>query len=336
VSSPPGSLEPFEHLSRPERRICTEYHPDEGGPLELVTLAGHPAVRAMSLSAARWRRRATVACAGTGLLISTGCLVGALVESRGGVPVWSGLAAGIFIAAWPLVMLTGAALRRAARVVDERRSGTVLQLVLTPLEKRPIAAAMILPHAAPFLWGIAAALPVYLSVGGSLNTWGLLPPLWVFWPFRIAAVPLVSLKLSATGLLGGTVMFVTDIALVWAALHWGAAYAVRLAALPAVGVYLAGRLAITTFWLALFCAGVTIIGGFAGMIFRFLLHDAALAVVVMTFGFLALWLWWGYLLPRAVRLTLSEFAHFDRLADENFEVKPLRLFSWFRDYGERP
>ncbi|MHC4914803.1 MAG: hypothetical protein ACYTGB_04870, partial [Planctomycetota bacterium] len=72
------------------------------------------------------------------------------------------------------------------------------------------------------------------------------------------------------------------------------------------------------------------------MIFLFLMDRAALVGVILGFGILAFWLWWGFLLPRTVRLTLVEFAHFDRLADENFQVKPLRLFSWIRDYDERP
>ena len=75
--------------------------------------------------------------------------------------------------------------------------------------------------------------------------------------------------------------------------------------------------------------GLWMVETFAGGILASALMAAAAAAVVAAF-------WWSFLLPRAGRLALEEFAHFDRLADEEFEIKPVRLPSMFRDYGERP
>jgi hypothetical protein len=65
-------------------------------------------------------------------------------------------------------------------------------------------------------------------------------------------------------------------------------------------------------------------------------RQAIYAVLLAGCGLMMLTLWWKFLLPRTLGLTLEEFAHFDRLADEEFEVKPVRFFSWIRGCEERP
>jgi len=334
VSDRAGLPEPAEYAARVDRRFTPVYHSDEGGPLELLHAGDHALVRAMMISTRRWRTRLVAVNSAIALLACLAVGAGFLLEGSRAMG-YAGKAGAAFLCVWPLAMLLGAALRSAGRVVAERTEGTAIQLVLTPLEKRSIAAAMVLPHAAPFLWGLAAALPLYVLVGGSLN-WGALPSPWVFWPFRFAVVPFTEIKPTASGAVTGLIMCATDVALVWAALHWGAAYAVRVASLTALGPYLLWRLLLTTLLSGLCYLALGLVAAGLWLAVRFVGDEAIRVTGALIVGFLALGLWWRFLLPRTVKFTLQEFAHFDRLADEEFRIKPVRFFSMFRDYGERP
>jgi hypothetical protein len=331
VSTQAAPPEPFEHVPRRDRSFEPIFRPDVGGPLELLASANHPLVRATMTSTRAWRRRLTSFNAGAALLVGA---VAVTVESVD--PSVAAVVVGLFISAWPLVMLLGGALRAASRVVAERTEGTALQLVLTPLEKRPIAAAMVLPHAGPFLWGILATLPLYVWAGGGQTRFGFMPPPWIFWPFRFGAIPYLQLEFTTVGVICGAVMCLTDLALVWAAVHWGAAYAVRLASLAPLAFYLVWRLVFTALVFAFFYGGFSVLVGGASLAFTTVDAPLLYLLVSLVCAFVAWAVWWKFLLPRTVRLTLEEFGHFDRLADEEFEVKPVRFFSWFRDYGERP
>ena len=82
---------------------------------------------------------------------------------------------------------------------------------------------------------------------------------------------------------------------------------------------------------------ILIVGaGVTGIYQLYLAREATYVVLLICCGFMMLTLWWKLLLPRTMSLTLEEFAHFDRLADEEFEVKPVRFFSWIRGHEERP
>ena len=335
MSAPAGSPEPQELLSRPELRLSPGYRSDEAGPLELAWYWDQPLVRAARTSSRRSARAVAAVCVALPPLVLLLCAVG-LGQEAGAFPSFAGMAAGAFLVVWPLLMCLGAAFRSAGRVVAERSGNTALQLVLTPIDKRPIAAAMVVPHAWPFLLGAAAALPLCALAAAGAEDWGLLAHPLCFWPFRLGAVPFVRLGLDARGAAMGLVAGAADVAWVWAAAHWGAAYAVRLASLPGTSLYLAWRFLWTSaafaVWYGLAMGvsiGLWMVEMFAGGILASALMAAAAAAVVAAF-------WWSFLLPRAGRLALEEFAHFDRLADEEFEIKPVRLPSMFRDYGERP
>jgi hypothetical protein len=192
---------------------------------------------------------------------------------------------------------------------------------------------------------LAAALPLYLALGGSkcyLLEWGLPQP-WALWPFRLAA-PVWwrewAIEPTPAGIGLGALMFLTDAAAIWAAAHWGAAYGVRAGGIALAVAYLAGR----TLWTVLVSAlALGAISAAAVLVFlvlnpRDLGHAGSPAALgVEAFYLLAYGLlWWKHFLPRAGRLVLEEFANFDRLADEDFRPRHFRGFSVWRDDGERP
>lgn len=178
-------------------------------------------------------------------------------------PVTSGSLAGAVVLLWPLVVILGAATSSAGAVLDERSRDTALQIVLTPVSARAIAAAKVLPYLPAWLVGLAAALPLYLWAGDYMilhGTGGLpLTP----WPLRLSSAPDVphwQLRLTGPGAGVGLTMWLTDAALVWAAANWGATCAVQAGRWSNTLVRLAGQAALATVFLSLFVVASTIIG----------------------------------------------------------------------------
>jgi hypothetical protein len=242
------------------------------------------------------------------------------------------IAALAFAGLWPLAMYLGAAISAASAVTEEIELETALQLVLTPVASRPLAAAKILPRVRPYLWGIVAALPLYALVGSSsgLLGEGVIPLPTLVWPFRLVA-PLVyqgEMKLSALGILViAPLMCILDMSLVWAAAHWGAVFAIRHRRLLPTVVHLIIHLPLTAA-----AAGLCVIGaGLAAMLpvscaiagsgsgselFAGLCIAAGVLAGTATLAFL----WWHVVLVRPAEEALTAFQAFDRLANAEFDV----------------
>lgn len=305
---------------------------ESAGAFALLAERDHPLVRILSAHTYRGFRRWTVLCVAVPILAAVAvALVGYLPNAwdpegqgylsgpQGDLLRWTISGVTILLVGWPAVCIIGAGLSTATAVAGECAGDRAIQLVLTPLPKRPIAASKILPFAWPFLWGIVAMLPLYCLVGGS-RLYFLKEPHDCFmlpsatWPVRAFSLFFLEetrLRPGAVGVVIGLVMATTDAGLVWAAAHWGAGLAVRWkGSLPAVILALGLRLAGAAgagcgFWF------LTLMGIFWLQLpgpFRFIpvaLHASAL---------LALWYVWP--VRGAVRRALAEFAFFDRLADD--------------------
>jgi len=315
-------------------RVAEAVRAANPGALTLWRERKHPLVRAAMTIARKRRAVLRAICVGIPL---------AAVLAEGFLDTWMDprMAPGVyqfigwFACLWPTVCILGAAWSAAASVTDERDNDTAIQLVLTPLPRRVIAAARVLPAAWPFLWGLVAALPIYLCAGGlhPLLVYHLPTPLLI-WPFRLCAPAgpfRVDDDTAALGSLVGTLMFATDVAMLWAAAHWGTAYAVRLGRLPLTALYLVGRLAIASLWLlpcAILTAALASFGiGFLSGIGAGVDVDAWVLAGVPGLVLFAI-VWYRVVLRAPVRMALEEFAYFDRLADEEFVPRYRKAKGW--------
>jgi hypothetical protein len=329
-----------EMLRDVEERIRSRSVDVVAGPLELIHERGHALVRAAMISTRRWRLKTSALCVGLPAVVFVAAL--ALSLSRAGRPA-AGWVAGAFACVWPLIAFLGAALGAGGAVVAERQDATAVQLVLTPVGKRAIAASKVLPAALPYVLGVVAALPVYVLAGGAepLVAREAIPTPLLLWPLRMVAPilgfgpPVFNVATAATGL----GMCLTDLLLVWAAAHWGAAYGVRLGEFPLLAVGMLWRLGITALYLLGCLLGVG--GATAALYFTFgvvlsIFSQTLALVLVIGLGMLAfVWLWKRYCLIWPVRMVLGEFTHFDELVQDDFRPRPLRGWEILGSYGER-
>jgi hypothetical protein len=250
----------------------------------------------------------------------------------------------MFLCLWPLALFLVAGLRAAASVLAEREQHTAIQLVLTPIPMREIAASKTLPHLWPFLWGVVAALPLYILAGSSeaLYMGGRDAPFspLALWPLRVLAAANVEgwrLELTPAGLGVGLVMCLGDLAAVWAAAHWGAAFAVRHRGLAGTVLSLALRLLVATgaclgYWLAAMIPAwlAAMIPAAMFMSLDTDLYGELLALLAFmgqaaVLGFL----WWLWPVRGSVRAALAEFSGFDGLVDEEYRPpRRMNLTGW--------
>jgi hypothetical protein len=300
-------------------------------PFLLLSYRQHPLVVAHLTSTRKRALAATIACLAVPLLALVAVLVSMALPGR--VPAMAYLA-GVFLCVWTLFMFLGAAMASASSTVAERDSGTAIQLVLSRIGRRPIAAAKVLPFAPVFTAGVLAALPLYLLIGGSgcLMIGGNVPAFWMFWPWRLLALGASDwqLQLSPLGVLLGLVACLSDACAVWAAAHWGAGLAVRMGSM----ILSAVNLVTCVLKYALFVIAAwglcVMIGGAVTVGLNMLVH---LSVGEdMPTGVARIWgsLWgaagycagcWIFLRASPVRYVLTGFEHFDRLADEEFKPR---------------
>ena len=331
-------------------RHAARIRDETAGPFALLAERGHPLVRALLRHHGRGSRGLAVVCGALPLLTWAALLlVAAHAEEwwpAGPANPQSPLlaivtaAAGGFAAIWPGVCFLGAAWRAAGTVIDERARNSALQLVLTPMPMRPIAASKILPAVWPFLLGALAAAPLLVWVGDSPAVMAvmeheggvfLLPSaVWPLRLFTLAAYEQWQLSLTPPGLIAGLFMALSDAALVWAAAHWGAAFAVRWnGRLIGVAFSLAWRtVLLAAVALGCWLASMPLVGIAMFFMEKTLQGEATLTVMLLraalallqaaTMGFL-LWFW---PLRGATRRALREFSYFDRLADD--EARPGR------------
>jgi len=234
-------------------------------------------------------------------------------------------------------MFLGAALRTSGSVLAERQGHTAIQLVLTPIPAREIAAAKILPHLAPFLWGILAAAPLYFWAGTSgafhFDDSDSPPSPLALTPLRLLAVLRLDhsvLYADGRGIGTALVMLLSDLALIWAAAHWGAALAVR--SRGPVGVVLGLLWCLTVavavglgFWaLSMIPAGIA-----AAALAQLELREwGTLLMTLLQASTLAL-LWWQWPMRNSVRQALAAFSTFDSLVDEEYRPpRRLGLTGW--------
>ena len=337
--------------SRAEKMPNGERGPASPSPrikaFALLAERRHLLVRTEMRRTRRWRVTATAVClAVPGAVFVLAVL---LLIASGDARLAGDLAVG-FAALWPAVMLFGAALRSAGAVAAERDAGTALQIILTPLPRRAIAASKVLPALPPFLWGIVAALPVYILADV------LRPPMaaacWVpagalGWPLRLLlglAMGFVDPNPNLAAGLAGPVMALTDIGLVWIAAQVGAAMAVRDASALSVALRLLGRLlgaaGVMLLLALLVSAFLGIFGGgactlFGGSDLAATLFHVAIAVIAFA---LFMYFWWQETLFGAATRVLGEFARFDLLAMDEPDPSPGRLgdgWDWL-EAPERP
>jgi hypothetical protein len=307
-----------------------------GSPFELFSEIRHPVVRAEGRRTARKRLQGIGVCVGLPVVFFLFVSL-ASPFSRSLLGLDIGYLAGSFCALWPLVMYAGAALATAGAVMEEIEQNTAIQLVLTPIPARPLAAAKILPRVWPYLWGILATLPLYVWAGGT----GMLalgrgsdlrmPSPLVIWPLRMIVTGLPgedwSFQNPLLAVFNGSLMCLFDFTLVWSAALWGTVFAVGERGLlrtslrlvlhmvvtgVVIGLCLLGGVVVAM--LPISCASVMsssgeplplIIGGAVGVLLGLAL-----------FGFL----WWKVVLCRPADETLTVFQAFDRLANEEFNV----------------
>jgi hypothetical protein len=330
-----------ELLADVEQRVESVSRDRAAGPLALLQEMGHPMFRAAMKSSRRDRTIAGLACAGLPLVVFV-AVVFAAASPIG--PRVAGWAAGLFASLWPLVCFVGAAVGAGAGVIHERERLTAVPLVLTPMPKRVIAAAKVIPAALPYVCGAAAAMPLLALAGAvePLSIRGGIPTPLVIWPLRVAA-PFCGgfspLRLTLPGVFVGVLMCVTDVITVWAAAHWGAAYGVRLGRLPLLAGAVAWRWVLTFLYFGLCTVGAAavtyVLSLTVGVVLA--LFSYRLAVVVVAGIGLVLFViaWRRYVLDWPVRMVLSEFSHFDELAQDDFQPRPLRGWEIFSSYGER-
>ncbi len=325
------------------RRLAWWLSRRAGSPFELLAERRHPLVRAELRRTRRGRRIAAAVCAAIPLLLFLLALVTfpnryVRDDDMGGYDLWPslmGLPIGLFVCFWPLVMYLGAAWSAAGAVTEEIDGDTALQLTLTPIPARPLAAAKILPRVRPYLWGILAALPLYMWVGGSEPfIIGIAPTPLVLWPLRSFA-PLWAmnwrLEASGAGVLGiGPLMCLTDLSLVWAAALWGAAFAIRERSLLRVALRLAVQIFLTAIVVGLCLLGGLVLGllplscvTIFGEVGEGVVLVAGLSLAVLAGGAFFAFLWWQTLLRRPADEVLTAFQAFDRLANEEFRLVAL-------------
>ena len=332
MDAPPGKPPPLPRWARPEpspggwaaRTARAHARARRISPFLLLDYRAHPLVRAHMISTRKRRWVGNAACAAVPLAAFAAL---AFLESAYFDKFPAAWLAGVFLCSWPLAMFVGGAIASASSTIAERDRGSAIQLVLTSIGRRPIAAAKVLPCAPPFLIGAAAALPFYLWAGGSpaLFAGGAFPTPLVAWPWRLLAllVPDWQLEVTGPGLLTGFAMWVSDLAVVWAGLHWGAGYAVRLGRLVLVGLYLIQGMAILAAYTALAWGLAFVVG---------LVFSVPLLMATAGGEFVAVWAvlwggaafmagWWIYLRFGPVAAALAGFEHFDRLADEEFKPR---------------
>ncbi len=315
------------------------------GPVSLLEEKSHALVRTEMRRTRKRRRLAAAVCVAVPLLVFLGSL---FLDIRirtspfyNEVTIWHNAAPalstalGAFVCLWPLVMFTGAALTTAMSVISERTRYTAFQLVLTPLPGSTIAAAKVLPRVGPFILGIVAAAPLYCWAGGweplTAGGHGLTP--LAFWPLRLAALGWAGepVRPSLGGGICGMFMVAADAGMVWAAAHWGACYAVWLGNLPGVILYLLWRLlylaVVFPVWYlpSLLCILPTSGPGTVELAALFMLPAAAYLLLLL----------WLFPMRKAVRLTLVEFASFDRLAEDDFRPGYFKRFR-FRPRSQGP
>jgi hypothetical protein len=294
--------------------------------LLLLDERGGPLVRAMLTSTRRARRRGGAVAAGVPLLVWIALLVDVetLTLLPSGVPE---AVAGWFACLWPLLLFLGAAAAAAAATVSERESGGAVQLVLTPVSKREIAASKVLPAALIFLPGALAALPLCVWLGGSrsLLLFDRFPAVQAAWPIR-GFIPMFDssweLELTPVSFVNGLVMCAGDLCAVWAGAHWGAGLGVRLGRLPLALLFLVPRALLLVpltalIWVASWGPGSAL--GSAVVEDGTRLAPALSLLLASLIGLPIFGLcWWFvlYLLP--VSGCLENFERFDRLADDDF------------------
>ncbi len=329
---PPEPPRPLPRWARPDpapegwaaRKARQHARARRISPFLLLDYRADPLVRAHMISTRKRRWAGGAACAAVPLAAFAAL---AFLENASFDEFPAAWLAGAFLCSWPLAMFVGGAIASASSTIAERDRGSAIQLVLTSIGRRPIAAAKVLPCAPPFLVGAAAALPFYLWAGGSpaLFVNSELPGLLAAWPWRFLALlmPDWQLEVTGVGILAGLAMWVSDLAIVWAGLHWGAGYAVRLGRLVLVGLYLVQGTAI----LAAYTAVAWGLAFVVGLIFSvpLLVATAGEEIVVawaVLWGGLAFTAgWWFYLRFGPVAAALAGFEHFDRLADEEFKPR---------------
>jgi hypothetical protein len=312
-------------------------------PLLLLDYLDHPLVRAHMTSTRRRRRCALAVCAA---IPAAAWLVTLVLLASHGPSLLLARMAAAFLWFWPLVMFLGGVMAPAAGTVAERESGTAIQLVLSRIKRRPIAAAKVLPYAPVFTIGVLAALPLYVMIGssGALLIDGEVPNLLSFWPWRALALGSGDWRITFTplGAMLGVMACVSDAAAAWAAAHWGAGMAVRLGNMVLVGVFTVmalARLLLGT----LVIWGVSLLVGAAAAVALEMLTRAVAEVGVRD-SQAVLWatVWgsaaycaglWLFLRMWPVRYALAGFEHFDRLADEEFQPR-LRDHLSFRAWRE--
>ncbi|HOX06001.1 MAG TPA: hypothetical protein PK280_06335 [Planctomycetota bacterium] len=340
-----------EDIRRDLQNVRNTTGEDEGaGPFALLTERDHPLVAAERLRA-RCRHPLTLAfCVAAPLLTLAAIRAMPVAEQLPELASLSRRALDFlaaFVALWPLAMVMGAAWRAAAATLAEGVEETAMQLVLTPLRKRTIAAAKVLPNVRPFLWGIFATLPLYLLAGGMepFLFSNAMPSPFVLWPFRapvgvmalLFGGPYEQTGLSPAGAAAGALMALTDLGLVWAAAHWGAGLAVRVNSLVVVVLRLLLRLillatALAAYLILALLLGLAIFPAAQWMFGRGELLSTLLGTASM------LWLWWLFPLRNATRRCLADFTWFDRLAmdpDDPSLRNSLRMAAWWWYDGRR-
>lgn len=311
------------------------------GPFALLAERNHPLVRAEMRRTRRSRWAATAVCVAVPLAVFVVLLLAqellhrsnshSVVKSAGWILMLdTGVAfAHWFACFWPLVMFLGAALRAAGAVLAERSDETAVQIVLTSMPKRAIAAAKILPYASPFLCGALAALPLYILEVDSLHLHGPVADAFsygfIIWPLRMFAAPAVDRswppELGAHHLVSAGLMCFADLGAIWAAVHWGAALAVRKRSLRHAGrplILNVVRMCLATCPVCTVWALTMILDPAFGT-------GAVLAPTVLgllAFALLLSLSWWLLVLRHATRSVMESFAWFDYLAMEEGDRPP--------------
>ncbi len=321
-------------------RLRARSEDQSAGVLDMLCEIRHPLVRAALKASRRRRNIAGASYAGFSALVF---LVAVVLTVDPTTAPAAGWLVGIYVCLWPLVAFIGASLDAGAAVVSEREQHTAAQLVLTPINKRPIAASKILPAVFPYLIGMLGALPVFILAGSThpfLYEYQWPTPL-VLWPARMFA-PLLGceeITPSMAGFFIGLLMWFTDAISIWAGAHWGAAYGVRLGRTPLVALAMTWRLLATLLYLAFTVVATYITGLIVLFSVGFILglFSKVLAIVVVSAGSLYVFisLWRRYFLSGPTRIVLTEFTHFDTLAQDDFEPRPLRGWALLMPYGDR-
>jgi hypothetical protein len=313
----------------------------DGGPFELISERHHPIVRIESRRIASRNRILRIFMVLVPVLFSIVVLALLLSERQafrdlfsGYMARWYGPAFFIYLALWPLICFVGAAISTSGAVLEEISSNTAMQLVLTPLPARPLAAAKILPRVKPFLLGILCSLPIYIFCSIFVLTVALPWPLrmvLLFGDFRGGGSPWFY------GIVMGLGMGLMDLLIVWCGALWGAASAIAHRSLLKVIVYMGWRLLLLGLQVT-FCALPALIPtglvyfsiqGGGGTILGSLLGILGLA---LSFAILLALMWIVVLENQAQRVLLA-FQGFDRLANVEFPGMDVRSFSGYRRFG---